>query len=198
MRGHNRLMQHVLLAATAFTFIMCTKPEEKKAEEAPPATAADAGTTASAGSNRGVASAAFGDQTVSINYGRPQLQGRDMMAQATDGTVWRMGMNEATEINTSAGLKFGETVIPAGHYSLWMKKVSGDNWELIFNRKTGVWGHAHPAEDDFASVPMVMSTLPQAVETFTIEVQSQDAATGTITAMWGTASLSAAFAVQTM
>lgn len=184
-----------LLATLALAFLMCAKPEEKKTEEAPAPAADNATDTAQAESNRGTASAQFGDKTVSINYGRPQLQGRDVLALATDGMVWRMGMNEATEIKTDADLKFGETVIPAGQYSLWMKKVAGDKWELVFNKKTGIWGHEHPAADDLASVPMAMSTLAESVETFTIEVQAQDAANGAIVAKWAATALSAPFSI---
>ncbi len=197
MRFTTRLGQIALLAAAACTFMMCTKPEDTKQEQ--PASSAATDSTAGMAqteSNRGTASTTFGDKTVSINYGRPQLQGRDVLAMASDGMVWRMGMNEATEIKTEVDLKVGETVIPAGQYSLWMKKIGSDKWELLFNKKTSIWGDGHPAEDDFASAPMTMSTLPEAVEAFTIEVQAQDAATGNIIARWGTTALSTSFSVQ--
>ena len=196
MRFTRGMLYGAPLAAMVLALAACAKPVEKKAAEAPSATAEHTAAAAPAEGNRGTASAMFGDKTVSINYGRPQLQGRDMLAQAADGMVWRMGMNEATEIKTSADLKFGATVIPAGQYSLWMKKVSGDNWELVFNKKTGIWGHEHPASDDFASVPMQMTAMPATVETFTIEVPAQDATAGAIVAKWSKASLSAAFTVQ--
>jgi hypothetical protein len=126
-------------------------------------------------------------------YGRPELKGRDMLAQATDGMVWCMGMNEATEIKTGADLKFGETMIPKGSYSLWMKKISSGKWHLIFNKKTGIWGHEHPAAEDLAEVPMTMATNPETVEKFTVEVTANNENTGTIKTMWGTAILSADF-----
>ena len=197
MRFTHRLLQAALFAFSAFAFFMCAKPEQK-VEETQSAAATNANATAmeQTASNRGTTSAAFGEKSVSINYGRPQLQGRDVLAMATDGMVWRMGMNEATEIKTDADLKFGETVIPAGQYSLWMKKVGSDKWDLVFNKKTGIWGHEHPAADDLASVPMTISPLAQSVEAFTVEVKAQDAASGSITAMWATTSLSTPFTVQ--
>ncbi|MGH7601750.1 MAG: DUF2911 domain-containing protein, partial [bacterium] len=143
--------------------------------------------------DRGTASATFGSATVSINYGRPQLQGRDMLAQATDGMVWRMGMNEATEIKTDADLKFGDTVIPKGSYTLWMKKISSDQWHLVFNKKTGIWGTEHSPADDLAEVPLTMSTNPESVEAFIIELAASNETSGTLKAMWGTAILSADF-----
>jgi hypothetical protein len=195
MQFITRLMQSIFLTTVAFALVMCAKPKDSNEEQPAQSPAADTTAMPQSESNRGTASATFGDKTVSIDYGRPQLQGRDVLTMATDGMVWRMGMNEATEIKTGADLKFGETVIPAGQYSLWMKKT-GDKWELVFNKKTGVWGTEHDAAEDVASIPMTSSTLPESVEAFTVDVQAQDATNGNITTKWGTTALSAAFSVQ--
>jgi hypothetical protein len=195
MRFTTRLKQCVFLTTAAFALAMCAKPQDSQEVRGTQNSVADTTAKAKPVSNRGTASAKFGDQTVSINYGRPQLQGRDVLAMATDGMVWRMGMNEATEIKTGADLKFGNTVIPAGQYSLWMKKT-GDKWNLVFNKKTGIWGHEHPAADDFASVPMTVATLPESVEAFTVEVKAADASKGSITAQWGKTALSSNFEVK--
>jgi hypothetical protein len=193
MKTFFRTVQTVSLLTALFLFAMCSKKEETQASNNESAQATTE--QAPADTNRGIASAKFGDAAISINYGRPQLRGRDMLAQATDGMVWRMGMNEATEIKTGADLKFGETIIPIGSYSLWMKKISSGKWHLIFNKKTGIWGHAHPAAEDFAEVPMTMATNPQPVEKFTVEVTANNENAGTLKAMWGTAILSADFTV---
>ncbi len=193
MKSNFHMTRAVLLTVALFSFVMCSKKEEAQTSNTENKPAAQA--EAPAASDRGTASATFGNATVSINYGRPQLKGRDMLAQATEGMVWRMGMNEATEIKTDADLKFGATMIPKGSYSLWMKKISGDQWHLIFNKKTGIWGTEHSAEDDFAAVPMTMSTNPQSVEAFTIELAATNATTGMLKAMWSTAILSTDFTV---
>jgi len=44
---------------------------------------------------RGNAEATIKNRKISINYGRPALKGRDLLAKAPVGTVWRVGMNEA-------------------------------------------------------------------------------------------------------
>jgi hypothetical protein len=77
----------------------------------------------------------------------------------------------------------------------WMKKISSGKWHLIFNKKTGIWGHEHPAADDFAEVPLTMSANQQPVEQFTIEVTANNENSGTLKAMWGTSILSADFIV---
>lgn len=190
-----RIVQAGLLSAAMLTLIMCTKSEEPQSEPAAEQPAAEAAETPAETSNRGAADATFGALAVSIDYGRPQLRGRDMLAQATDGMVWRMGMNEATEIKTDANLHFGETVIPAGTYSLWMKKVAADQWELVFNSNTGIWGDPVPTDGNVASVPLTMTAGPESVEAFTIALSAANETDGTLSAMWGTSVLTANFTV---
>lgn len=190
MKTFLRFVQATLIMTSLFLFMMCSQKEEAKTEPAESQPMAEQPAPAD---DRGTATATFGSATVSINYGRPKLEGRDMLAQATDGMVWRMGKNEATEIKTDADLKFGDTEIPKGTYTLWMKKVSSDQWHLVFNKKTGIWGTEHSAADDFAEVPMTMSTNAESVEAFTIELAASNETSGTLKATWGTSILTADF-----
>jgi len=181
----------LLSLASLFSIIMCGKKEDAQ-------TSRDAGepmAKATAVSDRGTASAVLENAEVSINYGRPQLQGRDMLAQATEGMVWRMGMNEATEIKTARDLKFGETMIPQGSYSLWLKKMNAEEWALIINKKTGIWGTEYSAADDVATVPLIASTTPETVETFTIELTAVSKNAGALKVTWGKTALSTEFMV---
>lgn len=187
------VVRWALLTALLFSFVACSKKDETQTSNAENKPEVSAETPVVG--DRGDATATFGTATVSINYGRPKLQGRDMLAQATDGIVWRMGMNEATQIKTDAELKFGATVIPPGTYSLFMKKMSADQWELIFNKKTGMWGTEYSAADDLASVPMSLSANSTAVEAFTVELTVVSETAGTLKAMWGTHILSCDFTV---
>jgi len=193
MNSISRFVHAGFLLLAAFAFLTCGKKEKMKTSAAG-STVTTMSHEAAEG-DRGTAIATFSGVVVSIDYGRPQLKGRDMLAQATDGMVWRMGMNEATEIKTDADLKFGETVIPKGSYSLWMKKIGPDQWHLVFNKKTGVWGHEHPAADDFAETPLTMSTNAESVERFTVELTAANETTGALKAIWGTALLSAELTV---
>ena len=179
----------LLMAGGLFAFYACggnTGDGEQAAEST------DTSESMQQDSNRGTASATFGEQTVTVNYGRPKMEGRDMLGQATEGMVWRMGMNDATTISTSADMAFGDIVIPAGDYSLFMKKA-GDSWELIFNSQTGQWGTQHDAVLDVATVPMMTTENDESVDTFTIEVSAADETSGTLAAKWGTAIVSCDF-----
>ncbi|MEE8348098.1 MAG: DUF2911 domain-containing protein [Acidobacteriota bacterium] len=139
-----------------------------------------------ASSDRGTAELALGATQVSINYGRPQLQGRDMLSQLPDGQIWRLGMNDATTLETSSDLAFGDTVLQAGRYSIWAKKVTSDNWRLIFNSEPDVWGLSHNPAADVAETPLEYSELAESVEQFTIELNSVDDSSAEVLMQWST------------
>ncbi len=195
MKLWSRSTQLLCTLALSLTLVRCAKKEEAEQTKTEEAAATHAKAPAQE-NGRGNASAAFAGKSVSINYGRPELGGRDVLALAQEGMVWRLGKDEATEIKSETDLKFGETVIPAGHYSLWLKKASATEWQLVFNKKTGMWGEPHPAEDDFAAVPASLTTNTSSVETFTIEVTGDGESNGEIKALWGTSIIAAPFAVQ--
>ncbi|MCI0489974.1 MAG: DUF2911 domain-containing protein [Blastocatellia bacterium] len=144
--------------------------------------------------NRGTAEATVKGKKISINYGRPSLKGRDMLSKASTGTVWRLGMDQATEIETAGNLKSGSAMVQAGKYTLWAKKTGADTWVLAFHPKTGVWG-APPLKDGFiAEFPLKMEKASDSAEQLTIAL-AEDKGKGWIKIHWGTAVLSGAFDV---
>lgn len=191
----SRSLRALFVMMLSSTLIMCVNSEGGAFAQTKEKTMTKVDKPAEEVSNRGAAKATFSGKSVSIDYGRPQLKGRDMLAMAQAGTVWRMGMNGATEIKTETALTFGKTVIPVGSYSLWMKKVSANKWELIFNSKTGIWGAPTPTEGNVASVPMTVTSNEKSVEAFTIEITNDGKGKGEIKALWGTSIMAAAFTV---
>lgn len=143
-------------------------------------------------SNRGEAKLDLGDKTITINYGRPYLQGRDITKEAAVGTLWRLGMNQATQMKTEVDLYTCCGVLKAGSYSLWAKKVAEDKWELIFNSQTGQWGTQHDPLRDLLTVPMKVEISKQSVEQFTITLV-KTAKGGEFRFAWGTQVLVAEF-----
>ncbi|MBI3940015.1 MAG: DUF2911 domain-containing protein [Acidobacteria bacterium] len=142
--------------------------------------------------NRAKASATLNGKKLVIEYGQPELRGRDVMSMATPGTVWRMGMNEVTELNTEAALKFTGLTLQRGKYSLWTKKVSEQEWLLIVNRKTGQWGTEYDGQQDLGSTPWTLSELKTPVEQMTITL-SGEGKQGKLELAWGTRKLSTTF-----
>ena len=189
----NRKLE-VLVALSLMAFLGLSgcgaeKSEEKAAVEEKAPDAADS-TAAQAHDTRGMAQIELAGKSVSINYGRPGLKGRDMLAKATDGIVWRMGNGKTTDIKFDGDVKFGNTVVKQGEYSLWMKKV-GEGWELHLN--TNIAGNGRAPEDGFvASVAMASSENSESIETFTIEL-SAEGSNGSLAAKWGTSVMTASF-----
>jgi hypothetical protein len=142
---------------------------------------------------RGKAEMKAGTGSITIDYGRPSLKGRDMLSQLKDGGFWRMGMNEATVLTTPVDLTFGSTKIAKGAYSLWLKKA-GDAFQLVFNSQTGQWGTQHDTAKDVTSVEMKETPLTSPVETFTIEL-APSAKGDMLDLSWGAMKLTAPFHV---
>jgi hypothetical protein len=142
--------------------------------------------------SRGKAELKAGAGSITIDYGQPALKGRDMLGQLQAGQSWRMGMNQATVLASPVDLTFGTTKIPKGSYSLFLKKVEGEKFELTFNSQTGQWGLSHDASKDVAQVPFTKETLTSPVEVFKMDLKSAPKG-GVLVLTWGTMQLSAEF-----
>ncbi len=134
------------------------------------------------GNPRGEAKVALGGKSVTIDYGRPSLKGRDMIAQAPVGMTWRMGADAATTLKTEADLMFGDQKVAAGSYRLSAKRVAEDQWHLLVSAD----------QDPVAEVPLTLATLDEPVEMLTIELTEKDG-TGHFALMWGKSALKATF-----
>ena len=145
--------------------------------------------------NRGTAEATIKSQKLSINYGRPSLKGRDLLAQATVGTVWRVGMNQATEIESTGDLLVGGKELKAGKYSLWVRKTGADTWTLAFHPKTGIWGAPPMREGYVAEMPLKLDKASDSAEQLKIDLADKNGE-AEIKIHWGTALLSGTFGVK--
>ena len=75
-----------------------------------------------------------------IVYSRPQKAGRPIFGELVKyGEVWRLGANEATEIEFFKPVKIGDKKVPKGRYTLYAI-VNEDNWTIIVNKETDTWG----------------------------------------------------------
>ena len=110
-----------------------------------------------------------GGKTIKTDYSSPRMKGRKIYGDLVPfGEVWRTGANDATTFVTSADVVVGGKTIPAGSYTIFAIP-NKDKWTLVVSKKTGEWGTAYPgASEDLARIDMRASTLPSAVENFTI------------------------------
>lgn len=136
---------------------------------------------------RGKTEATIGGKAVTVEYGRPSLNGRDMLGQATPGMVWRLGSEAATTITSEGDLMIGSNMAPAGAYSLFAKKTD-DGWDLLVNSETGQSGLAHNPETDLFSAPLKVEMVDDSAEMFTISLMA-DGMNGTLKMQWGKTAL---------
>lgn len=153
------------------------------------------GSVSFAQNGRGTAEATVNSQTIRIDYGRPNLYGRDVLSMAREGQIWRLGADQATEIESTATLVVAGTELKAGRYSLWARKTGDDQWVLAFHPATGVWGDP-PLTDGFvAETPLSTRTADDAADQLTIDIEA-DGQDVLIEIHWGNALLSGIFGVR--
>jgi hypothetical protein len=143
-------------------------------------------------SPRGKAELKAGAGSITIDYGRPSLKGRDMLSQLKEGAFWRMGTNQAAVLSTPVILTFGSVKVPAGSYSLWLKLAAPDKYELVFNSQTGQWGTMHDPSKDLFSVPLKKEAQTSPAEMFTLELKPAPKG-GVLSLSWGSLLLSGEF-----
>lgn len=108
----------------------------------------------------------IGTTQVSITYGRPSVNDRQIFGGlAPFGEVWRTGANESTVITFSDDVKIEGEEVEAGTYSLYT--VPGeDEWTIIINSKLS-WGTQYDKSADVLRVN-VEPEQDQEVEQFII------------------------------
>ena len=75
-----------------------------------------------------------------VIFSRPQKNGRAIFGELLEyGKVWRLGANEATEIEFFQNVKIGTTKIKKGRYTLYCIPLA-EKWTMIINKETDTWG----------------------------------------------------------
>ncbi len=75
-----------------------------------------------------------------VIYSRPQKNGRTIFGDILAyGEIWRLGANEATEIEFFVPVKIGGVRVKKGRYTLYCIPYA-EKWTMILNRDTDTWG----------------------------------------------------------
>jgi hypothetical protein len=107
-----------------------------------------------------------------VVYSRPQKRGRKLFGDlVTYGEVWRLGANEATEIEFFRDVKLANKVIKKGRYTLYAL-VNEDKWVLIFNKETDTWGaFRYDSTKDVLRTTVPVEKQDSVIEAFSIAFQ---------------------------
>jgi hypothetical protein len=109
-----------------------------------------------------------------VIYSRPHLGGRKMFGQIIKyGDPWRLGANEATEIQFYRDVAIQGRKIPAGRYVLYCIPHE-DKWTLILNSGIETWGLKIDASKDLYRFDVPVNSKKPTVEFFTMVFEKTD------------------------
>lgn len=112
-----------------------------------------------------------------VIYSRPQLQGRKIFPEILQyEQLWRLGANEATELQLFKDAEIEGQLIKAGRYTLYCIPHP-DSWTLIFNTTTDTWGLREEHSTDFARVEVPVTQSALELEHFTMVFLEKEAQT---------------------
>lgn len=106
---------------------------------------------------------------VRLIYSRPQKNGRDVFGGLVEyGQIWRLGANEATEIEFYKDVTIGTTKVKKGRYTLYAIPQA-DSWTLIVNKEMDTWGaFKYDQKKDVLRTDVKVITTPDVTEAFTM------------------------------
>ena len=102
-------------------------------------------------------------------YSRPQKNNRVVFGDLIEyNKVWRLGANEATEIEFFQNVKFGDARVKKGRYTLYCIP-SESKWTLILNRDTDCWGSfIYDPKKDVARADVSVEKQTDITESFSL------------------------------
>jgi hypothetical protein len=104
-----------------------------------------------------------------VIYGRPQKNNRIIFGELIQyGSVWRLGANEATEIEFFKPVKIGNTKIKKGRYTMYAIPYP-EKWTIIINSENDTWGaFKYDPKKDIAQINVPVEKQPEIIDPFTI------------------------------
>ena len=110
-----------------------------------------------------------------VIYSRPQKNGRIIFGDLVEyGKVWRMGANEATEIEFYKNVKINGDKVAQGRYTLYAIP-NADDWTFILNKDVDTWGaFKYDAQKDVIRTTVPIEKLNEGVEALSITFEKTD------------------------
>ncbi|HEU4470212.1 MAG TPA: DUF2911 domain-containing protein [Flavisolibacter sp.] len=116
-----------------------------------------------------------------VIYSRPQRDNRVVFGELVEyGKIWRLGANEATEIEFFKDVYISGKKLAKGRYTLYAIPTP-EKWTLIFNKDTDTWGaFVYDEKKDVLRADVSVQTLPVAVEPFSISFVKAEKGAGLV------------------
>jgi len=105
-------------------------------------------------------------------YSRPQKNGRHLFGDLVEyGKVWRLGANEATEIEFFQDVRIDNKKVKKGRYTIYAL-VDTDKWTIILNKETDTWGaFRYDMAKDVLRTTVAVERQPEVAEAFSMEFE---------------------------
>ena len=104
-----------------------------------------------------------------VIYSRPAMNGRKIFGALIEyGKVWRLGANEATEIEFFKDVLINKIKVKKGRYSLYAIP-NPNKWTIILNKEVDSWGaFLYDSTKDVVRIEVVPELIEQPIDPFTI------------------------------
>lgn len=130
-----------------------------------------------------------GEPAVRIIYSRPQKAGREIFGNIVAyDQVWRLGANEATEIEFFRNAKVNGKTISKGRYTMYA--ICTDTmWTIILNSEKDVWGLYYNAKKDVYRTQIPVEKTNEPIEYLTMYFEDTQSGTS-LNILWDTVKVS--------
>ena len=110
-----------------------------------------------------------------VIYSRPQRDNRTVFGELIKyNEVWRLGANEATEIEFFKDVTIAGKKVLKGRYTLYAIPAE-TKWTLIINKDTDTWGaFVYDQKKDVVRTEVPVQKLPSPVEPFSMSFVKSD------------------------
>lgn len=110
-----------------------------------------------------------GEPLARILYSRPQKKGRTIFGEEVKyNEVWRLGANEATEIELFKNATIGGKKILKGRYTVYCIPTESQ-WTIVINKDNYSWGSfSYKKEKDVARIDVPVQKNVEMVEALTM------------------------------
>ena len=109
-----------------------------------------------------------------VVYSRPHRQGRKIFGALIHyGEPWRLGANEASEIELFQAVTIQDKKIAKGRYILYCIPYQ-DHWTIVFNNNIYSWGLKPDIAQDVYKFDVPVHAVTTSIEYFTMAFEKQD------------------------
>lgn len=124
------------------------------------------------------------DPVLRIIYSRPHLQGRKLFYDILKyGQPWRLGANEATELDVYQPISIAGKKLTKGRYTLYCIPKENE-WTIAINAGVDIWGLKMDSTKDVMRVIAPITKGHPHIEYFTMVFEKSNGHDGTLLMGW--------------